>query len=323
MRALVTGGTGFVGRHLIEALCEAGDTVTVLARTPAKAAGLGSLGVRIVEGDLSDRTRLRQAVADQDVIYHSAGLVAALDEAAFLAVNRDGTVRLLEAAAEMGRPRFVFVSSLAAAGPTARGHRRRGDEPPTPISGYGRSKLAGEQAVRAGPLPWTIVRPPGVYGPRDREFLRLFRAARYGVLPVFDPGQELSLVHVRDLARALVLLGRVPGAEGGTFYPCHPEIVTSADLARAIGRSVGRAVRVLPLPRWMAHTALAIAALAARLTGGTTLLTPDKGNELFAPAWTCDPGGLERVTEGRWTAEYDLERGARHTADWYREAGWL
>jgi nucleoside-diphosphate-sugar epimerase len=319
----VTGGTGFVGSHLIEALREAGDTVTVLARTPARAAGLGWLGVRIVEGDLGDRDRLRQAVADQDVIYHSAGLVAALDEAAFLAVNRDGTVRLLEAAARMGRPRFVFVSSLAAAGPTPRGHRRRGDEAPAPISGYGRSKLAGEQAVRAGPLPWTIVRPPGVYGPRDREFLRLFRATRYGVLPVFDPGQELSLVHVRDLARALVLLGRTAGAEGGIFYPCHPDIVTSAELARTIGRSMGRAVRVMPLPPWMARTALAVTALAARLTGGTTLLTPDKGNELFAPAWTCDPGGLERVTEGRWTAEYDLERGVRQTAAWYREAGWL
>jgi nucleoside-diphosphate-sugar epimerase len=323
VRALVTGGTGFVGSHLVEALLEAGDTVTVLARSPGKAAGLGERGVRIIEGDLGSPALLRRAAEGQDAIYHSAGLVAALDEETFLAINRDGTARLLAAAAPVCRARFVFLSSLAAAGPSPRGSRRRGEEPPEPVSGYGRSKLAGEAVVRAGTLPWVIARPPGVYGPRDPEFFRLFRAARFGFLPVFDGEQQLSLVYARDLARALVLLGRTPEAVGGTFYPCHPEIVTSAELARGIGRAVGRTVRVVPLPRWMAKSALVASALAARLTGGTTLLTPDKGNELFAPAWTCDPGPLERATAGRWQAEYDLEQGARETAAWYRQAGWL
>jgi nucleoside-diphosphate-sugar epimerase len=324
MRALVTGGTGFVGGHLIEALLDAGDTVTALVRNPQKAAGLAQRGVRLVEGDLRNQEALRQATADQDAIYHSAGLVAALDEATFLAINRDGTERLLAAAGETGRPRFLFISSLAAAGPSPRGSRRRGEEPAAPVSGYGRSKLAGESVVRAGSLPWVVIRPPGVYGPRDAEFLRLFQAARYGLLPVFEGGeQELSLVFVRDLAKALVALARTNEAIGGTFYPSHPEVVTSGELARTIGQAMGKTVRLIPLPRFVARTALAASALAARLTGGTTLLTPDKGNELFAPAWTCDPGPLERVTEGRWKAEVNLAQGSRETAEWYRTAGWV
>lgn len=324
MRALVTGGTGFVGGHLIDALLEAGDTVTALVRNPRKAAGLAERGVRLVEGDLGNQDALRTATANQDAIYHSAGLVAALDDATFMAINRDGTERLLRSAAETGRPRFLFISSLAAAGPSPHGSRRRNEEPPEPVSGYGRSKLAGETLVRQGPLPWIVIRPPGVYGPRDTEFLRLFQAARYGLLPVFEGGsQELSLVFVRDLANALVMLARTDDALGGTFYPCHPEVVTSGDLARVIGRAMGKTVRLIPLPRFVAKTALATSALAARLTGGTTLLTPDKGNELFAPAWTCDPGPLERVTSGRWKAGTSLERGSQETAEWYRKAGWV
>jgi nucleoside-diphosphate-sugar epimerase len=324
MKALVTGGTGFVGSHLVEGLLAFRHTVTILARSRAKAAAFAERGVGIVEGDLENTEALRAAARDQEVIYHTAGVVAAHDEAGFMAVNRDGTARVLEAAAEVSRARLVLVSSLSAAGPSPRGGRRSGDERPEPVSQYGRSKLAGEEVVRAGPLPWVIVRPPGVYGPRDTEFLRLFRAAkRLGILPVFDPEQELSLVFVGDLARALILLGRSSQALGGTFYPAHPEVVTSGELARIIGRSLGKKVRIARLPRWLARPALGITSFTARLTGRTTLLSPDKGNELFAPAWTCDPGPLERVTGGEWKASTNLEQGARETAEWYRKAGWL
>lgn len=318
----MTGGTGFVGGHLIDALLQSGDSVTALVRTHQKGAGLAERGVRIVVGDLGDHAALRAATRDQEVIYHSAGLVAALSEAGFLAVNRDGTARLLAAAGEVSRARFVLISSLAAAGPSPRGERRRGDETPEPLTAYGRSKLAGEQVVRAGPLSWTIVRPPAVYGPRDAEFLRIFKAVRLRVIPVFGDGaQELSLVYAPDLAAALAALGRSEAAAGGIFYPCHPEVQSSAGLARGIARAMGKRIRVLGLPRWVASGALGLASTAARLTGGTTLLTPDKANEFFAPAWTADPAPLETATG--WRAEHDLAAGAAATVAWYREAGWL
>jgi nucleoside-diphosphate-sugar epimerase len=322
MRALVTGGTGFVGRHLVDALIRRGDAVTVLVRTAAKARGLTERGVAIAAGSLDDPAALRGATANQDVIYHLAGLVAARNEAEFLAVNRDGTRRLLAAAEVSGRARIVYVSSLAAAGPSARGSLRRGSEPSAPLTAYGRSKLAGEDVVRSSALPWTIVRPPAVYGPHDREMLTVFRATRFGAVPVFGDGtQELSLVYGPDLAEALATVGMSDATVGGAFYACHRDVVTSRQLVQAIAKAMGRSVSVIALPRWLADGALTITGAAARLTGQPTLLTTDKAREFFAEAWTCDPSPLEEATG--WRATHDLSAGTRATAEWYRSAGWL
>lgn len=322
MNALVTGGTGFVGRHLIDALLRRGDSVTALVRSPKKAHGLSERGVRLVPGDLDDPGALRAAAAGQRIIYHVAGRIAARSEAEFLAVNRDGVARVVTAAAEVSDARIVLVSSLAAGGPAERGQRLRGDEPRRPVTAYGRSKVAGEDVVRAGALPWTIVRPPAVYGPGDREVLRVFRAARLGVVPVFGDGeQELSLIYGPDLAEALVAAGISDHTIGRVYYACHPEILTSEALVRGIGKAMGRTVRTVTLPRWIAAGGLALTSGAARLTGRATILTPDKTNEFFAPAWTCDSEPLTAATG--WRAEHDLATGAAETAAWYRAAGWL
>lgn len=322
MRALVTGATGFVGGHLVDVLLRQGDEVTALVRSPAKGAPLAARGVRLIGGDLDDGNALAQAVRDQDIVYHVAGLTAARNEAEFLRVNRDGTGRLLAAAAAAGVGRFVLVSSQAAGGPSERGHPSQGTEAPSPVTSYGRSKLAGEQVVRAGAIPWTIVRPPTVYGPADRELLRAFRAAALGIAPVFGTGdQQLSVVFGPDLAEALAAAGASPRAAGGIFYAAHPETLTSRELVAAIGRAVGKPVRILSVPRWVAVGALAITETAARVANRPTLLTRDKANEFYQPAWTCDPTPLAEATG--WRARHDLDAGIAATAAWYRAAGWL
>jgi dihydroflavonol-4-reductase len=322
MRALVTGATGFVGSHLVEALQNSSVEVTGLARSSSKAADLARRGVRVVSGDLHDTAGLERAVRDQDVVYHVAGVVAARDEAEFFRANRDGTDNLLTAAERQGRPRFVLVSSLAAAGPAPRGAPLSGTEPPHPVTGYGRSKLAAEQIVRSSSLPWSIVRPPIVYGPRDREVLKVFRLARLGFAPVFgDGGQELSAVHAADLAQALMAVVRAPRTIGGTYHACHPQVFTSGELGQAVGAAMGRRVLCLRVPHALGRALLAITETSARLTRQVTILTTDKANEFFQPAWTGDPSSLTR--DSGWRARYDLSSGLADTYQWYRRAGWL
>jgi dihydroflavonol-4-reductase len=322
MKALVTGATGFVGRHLVNALLRRGDTVTALIRSPQKAQEIADLGVRLIKGDLDELNAMAQACEGQDVVYHVAGLVAARNEAEFFHVNRHGTLALLKAATAAGSKRFVLVSSAAAGGPSLPGIPLKGDEPPNPVTIYGRSKLAGEEVVRGGKIPWTIVRPPAVYGPGDRELLRIFRLARLGIAPVFGGGrQELSLVYGPDLGEALAAAGHAPNAAGKIYYACHPEVVTSGAMVREIGRAMGKPVRLLPLPAMLANGILTVTGTAARLTGKATLLTRDKAHEFLAPAWTADPASLTADTE--WRAEHDLHSGVKETLGWYRKHHWL
>ncbi|MEK6688787.1 MAG: NAD(P)-dependent oxidoreductase [Gemmatimonadota bacterium] len=321
MTVLVTGGTGFVGSHVITALLQAGHPVRGLVRSRSKAEALGLGNVEWVAGDLTDTAALEAATRGVSAIIHLAGLVAARSELEFLSTNRDGTERLVRAAAET-QARFVHVSSLAAAGPSQPGQPLSGDEPPRPVSAYGRSKLASEHAVRAGPLPWVILRPPAVYGPRDREMFRIFRAATFGVAPVFGTGsQELSLVYGPDLAEAIVAATMAEGMEGTVCYPAHAEVLTARQVAMTIGEASGRQVRILGIPQPLARGALQLTGAFARLTNRATLLTPDKGNELFQRAWTCDPAGLNQATG--WQARHDLAQGALETYHWYLGAGWL
>jgi nucleoside-diphosphate-sugar epimerase len=322
MKALVTGATGFVGSHLAEALRRRGDEVTALVRSPKKAAALAPLGVRVVAGDLDDPGSLARAVEGQEVIFHVAGLVAARSESEFMRCNRDGTESLVVAASGAGASRFVLVSSMAAGGPAEPGKPLTGTEPARPVTAYGRSKLAAEAAVTASTLPWVIVRPPTVYGPRDREVLKVFRMARLGVAPVFGDGsQQLSAVHGADLANALVAAGTAAATVGKIYYACHPEVATSAEFVRAVGSAMGRRLSVVPIPAPVGRALLAVTEASARIAGQTTILTRDKANEFFQDAWTGDPGPLTR--DSGWRAAHDLKSGLADTYRWYRNAGWL
>jgi len=321
MKAFVTGATGFVGGHLVDALQAAGIATTALVRSERRAATLIERGVSTVAGDLRLVEPLTEALAGHDTVIHVAGLVAAKSEAEFLEVNREGTARLVEAATRAGARRFLLVSSAAAGGP-ATTHPLAGNEPPAPVTQYGRSKLAAEAVVRRSSLDWTIVRPPAVYGPADREMFRLFRAATLGLAPVFGDGSmRLSLVFGPDLGQALLDAARAPDTIGGLYYAAHPEILTSREMIATLGRVVGRRVRVVPIPGAVARAALGVTELANGLLGRATVLTRDKANEFLQSAWTCDPGPLTAASG--WHAAHDLERGARVTLEWYRRHRWL
>ncbi len=321
---MVTGGTGFVGSHLIDRLLASGHDVTTLVRSPARAAGLEARGVTLVRGDLHDEAAIRAAVRGQNVVYHAAALVAAKDEAEFFRANREGTAIVVRAMEQLAPyARLVHISSLAAAGPAALGIPRTTEHAEAPLTMYGRSKNAAEQVVRESHLPWVIARPPAVYGPRDRDnFLQVFKLVRSGFAPVFGDGsQELSLVYAPDLARALELIGTTPGIESRAYFTNHPEIVTTADLVRRIGRLMGRDVRIIPIPQPAAKALLGAAGQVAALLGNRTILRAEKAHDFFSPGWTGDP--TQVMSDTGWLPEHDLDRGLAATKGWYQESGWL
>ena len=328
MKAFVTGGTGFVGAHLVHALRARGDDVTCLVRDPAKARARGWNDVQIIQGDLDDGAALARGCAGAGVIYHVAGRISARDLDEFMRANRDGTANVLEAAGPGWPGRFVLVSSLAAGGPTAPGHPIDETRPPAPVTPYGQSKLAAEVLVRAMAGAWTIVRPPAVYGEWDRGFFKVFRLARLGFAPVFGDGsQELSVIYAGDLASALVAAAMTPAATNRTYYATHPAVTTSRELVRAIGRAAeggeggGRDPRIVPLPAPLARGLLWTIGSIAHAAGRATLLSADKAAEFLAPAWTCRADALTHDTG--WRAETELDAGLRRTAAWYRAEGWL
>ena len=301
MKLAITGGTGFVGPHLIAAALAAGNQIKALTRRDQQPRD----GVEWVPGSLEDREALRTLVTDADAIIHVAGLISAADAAGFEQGNVDGTLAMLAAATAGGVHRFVHVSSLAAREPK--------------LSLYGASKARAETLVERSGLDWAMVRPPAVYGPGDKETLELFRMARLGLI-VVPPRGRLSLLHVDDLARLLLALAD-PGAPSGVIIEADdgtPGGWTHRDFARALGAAVGRKPAIVPAPGAL----LRIAAHADQLVRGPKAkLTVDRAAYFSHHDWVIDP--KRAPPPGLWHPRVETGQGLAQTAAWYREQGWL
>lgn len=303
MIVAITGGTGFVGRQVIEALVQAGASVRMLARRPVP--DIEVSGVAVVRGGLEDAKALSALADGASAVIHCAGVVAAPRAADFHLANVDGTAAMLRAAHPSAR--FVHVSSLAAREPR--------------LSAYAASKRQAEELVAAAGRDAVIVRPPAVYGPGDRATLPIFAQLHRGLLAAPAPrAARFSLIFVADLARLLARLALAPFVAS---RPIEPEDGRGgygwSDLAAIAGRVSGRRVRTLHVPAGLLWpTALAAEGLA-RLTNRPPLLSRDKLRELGHADWVCAP--LPRGLD--WRPVTGFAKGYALTAAWYAEAGWL
>ena len=299
----VTGATGFVGQAVLMAAGRHRIDVRALTRRKQRLRG----GVEWTLGDLADKDALKRLMEGASAVIHIAGVVNAPDPAGFDEGNVQGTLRVIEAAHEMGVGRMIHVSSLAAREPQ--------------LSIYGASKLRGEKLVRASGLDWTVVRPPAVFGPRDTEMLELFRLARRGVIPLPPPGR-LSVVHVADLAELLLAL--LPSSEDTTHHIFEADDGEPGGWTHvALAHAIGAAVREKPIrPLSLSPRLIALAARADRLLRGKKAkLTPDRARYICHPDWTVGEG--TQPPRSLWHPRIDTREGLHATAAWYREAGWL
>ncbi len=297
----ITGGTGFVGGRVIALALAAGHKVRALTRRPQPERA----GVTWIAGALDTIDALDTLVAGADVVLHVAGVVNAPDRAGFVAGNVTGTQAMVDATTRAGVRRFVHVSSLAAREPG--------------VSTYGWSKHEAELVVAASSLDWTMVRPPGIYGPGDMEMRDLFRMAKTGFALV-PPGGRVSLIEVGDVAALLLALAESDpgklilepddGRDGGWSH---------AEMLRAMGVAVGaKRVSVIALPR----AVLDLVARGDMLTRGKNAkLTRDRVGYLCHPDWTAAPD--KRPPASLWTPRVATPQGFADTAAWYRANGLL
>lgn len=328
MTILVTGGSGFLGSHIIEQLSQAGRPVRALVRKSSDTKFLRSLpNVELFDGSMSDRAALERAVDGMEAVVHSAGLVKARNLDEFMNVNARGTELLLQACLPFkgSLKRFVLVSSIAAGGPSdSFGNPKPIDSAANPVTGYGHSKLAAERAAVAlkDQLKVTIIRPPAIYGPRDREILAFFKSIKLGVLPLLgSPDSKLSMTYGPDCARACIRAIDADVPSGSIFAVDDGAVHTMAELIHEAESAVGkRAFLRIPLPRRVVEGAGMLVEAYGKATNKAVMLTRDKCNELFEQ-WVCDSSSTQRALD--WTPSVSFSQGVKNTVDWYKQAGWL
>lgn len=303
--AAVTGATGFIGKHLVRELVAQGFQVKALTRRPQPQ----SKNISWIEGDLENTHALSQLIKNADVFFHLAGLVKARNRKDFNRVNSQSVQTLIEIIqATTARPHFILLSSLAA--------RERY------LSSYAESKRKGEEILcrNAGNIPWTILRPPGIYGPGDKETLKIFKAITFRLAPLPGrPENRASWIYAPDLARAMIAtggntkcFGQILDVDDGTMEGySHKKMYETASLILNI-----KPFQVV-LPRFFLKFLAHFNVLFSTIFGYTPMLTPEKINELCYPDWICrGPHVMKMIT---WKPETDLKQGFKKTLKWYNK----
>lgn len=314
---LLTGATGFVGSHVADRLADGEARVRCTVRSSSDLRWLEGLPVEITRADLGEPEALEEALEGIETVVHAAGVTRATRPEAYDRVNLAGTVRLARAAAARGVERFVFISSLAARGP---------DGAAGPRSAYGRSKRKAEDHLAAatpGEVPPEVVvlRPGGVYGPRDTDLLPLFRIARKGWLPVPTRSSPLQPIYAADVAEAVRAAALREAPPFGPWPLVGQRSHGWSDVGDALSSALDRQVRTVPLPSSLLVAAGTVSELAGRLLGSAPTLDRRRAVDLARHGWTADPSPSREALD--WRPAVSLPEGLARTAAWYRRRGWL
>ncbi len=330
-RAFVTGGTGFVGSHLVEALLKRGYEVSCLVRSEPK--WLDGLPVTFVKADLSGSAILCQALRDTTHVFHVAGLTRARNEAELDAANVKGTIDFLKTVFRCapGAEKILVTSSLAAVGFSERLIATE-SSPLRPISAYGRSKARMEQAIASllkeqtqhSRPPVVVVRPPAVYGPREKDIFTFFKMVAAGIVPMVGSGSqpEISLVHVQDLVDGMIQAAEHPNTGGETYFIGSEDQYSWQDVKTATLAALGKKrALTIPVPRDMVTTVGSVVEFGGRVLGKYPPLNEEKATEILKACKMCSVA--KAVNDFGFQQNISLEAGLKDTIEWYQKNDWL
>ncbi len=324
MNIFVTGGTGFIGSHLIDSLIQRQNTdVYALVRDPSNLKWLKGKEIHFLQGNL---TSLPSFPRKLDYVFHFAGSTKAHKPADYYTVNQEGTASLFQALLRQEvRPKGVFyLSSLAAAGPTRDGRPVKETDTPHPVTPYGKSKLAGEIETLKykHQLPVHIFRVGPVFGPREKDFLSYFKFVQSGILPSFDAhGGLMSMCYVKDLVKAFLLGIEHPLTSGDIYHIADPQPYSWDDFGHAAARALGKRSRTLKIPLPLVYTTAFFSELLSRLTRKPSIINRYKIKEMRQEGWVADTEITREKLNFR--PEYTLDEAVAETAEWYQQRGWL
>jgi dihydroflavonol-4-reductase len=326
LKALVTGGTGFIGSHLTEALIRKGVQVRCLLRKTSDLKWLKGLPVESVSGDCNDKASLAEAVRGVDWVIHLAGMTKAIKKETYFKVNGFGTENLIHACLE-NNPRlqkFIYISSQAAAGPSKNNNSTKESDPCEPVSFYGRSKRLGEESVlaRAHDLPALILRPSAVYGPRDKGLLALFKCLSRRIKPCLTGRQQrLSLCYVQDIVQGILLGVEAQAKSGEIFFLSDGHDYRMEEIGDIFAQAMGITALRVRVPRRMVKGIACFSETLSKWFGRPSLLNKDKAEEIVQEEWVCD------ITKAKTLLGFEprvpLSEGAKLTFEWYKKEKWL
>lgn len=328
MKVLVTGATGFIGSHVADKLLEKGYDVRCIARKSSNLRWLEGKNIEIVSASLDDKQSLADAVRGVDYIYHIAGLTFARNYDEFLKGNRDATRNLLEAAREHAPnlKRFLFVSSQTVVGPSKSFDEPINEETPCkPLTSYGKSKKAAEDEVLKfkGIIPFTIVRAPAVYGPRDTAIYDIFKTVKMGLGTMigFDD-KYISLIHSDDLSRGIIQAAESEASLNKTYFISSEEFYTWKQLISVIAEQMGKKfVLKIRLPHPLVLAVAGISEFFGKFSSKPPVFNYEKGIDFIQTYWTCSTESA--VKDFGYHQQMTIEAGMKNTIQWYKENKWL
>jgi len=331
MRILVTGASGFIGSGLVGSLVEAGHEVCALMRPSASTHFLKGVHFTRLAGDLTDQASLIRACQNIDVIYHLAGLTQAKTKDEYFRSNAEATKNLANAAVHNGVKKFIFVSSLAAAGPSIGLSPRNETEADTPVSMYGESKQRAELYLDElqGKLNFIVIRPPMVYGPRDRNVFIFFKTIQKQWMPLMPSKtptghKYYSAIYVDDLISVLIAALQAPEVDyqkGERFFVSDGQIYTAERILSLIADELKIKPFRIKVPGSVISTLASVGTIAGKVLNKSYALNRDKLNEIKQDYWICS--AQKSYEHFKFKPKYTMESGIPQTVAWYKVNGWL